>query len=93
MPRRTRSRSSRTFQSDRELPVAIATDYDIFLYEQSPTPRWWYSSQSVNDSVEGFDVALPEYGHYQVYLSWPNGSSGCGGGGSEPFAWAATWWP
>ena len=63
-------------------PTTVITDYDIFLLETSPTPRYWYSSQSVDDSVEGFDEEVPETGHYQVWLGSPKGAPGCSALGS-----------
>jgi hypothetical protein len=72
-------------------PAAVATDYDLFLYNEDKAV-YVYSSQSFDDSTEGFDVTVPEDGRYTVYYAWPDGSSGCSGSGFEPFAWAVTWW-
>jgi hypothetical protein len=72
-------------------PATVATDYDLFLYNED-TQTYVYSSQSFDDSTEGFDVVIPEGGRHTVYYAWPDGAPGCGGSGFEPFAWAVTWW-
>jgi hypothetical protein len=72
-------------------PATVATDYDLFLYNET-TGTYVYSSQSFDDSTEGFDVTIPSDGLYTVYYAWPSGASGCGGSGFEPFGWAVTWW-
>jgi len=72
-------------------PASVETDYDLFLYNED-THTYVYSSQSFDDSTEGFDVTAPTDGNYTVYYAWPDGAKGCGGSGFEPFAWAITWW-
>jgi hypothetical protein len=72
-------------------PATVATDYDLFLYNED-THTYVYSSQSFDDNTEGFDVTIPSDGLYTVYYAWPSGAAGCGGSGFEPFAWATTWW-
>jgi hypothetical protein len=72
-------------------PATVATDYDLFLYNED-TGTYVYSSQSFDDSTEGFDVTIPSDGTYTVYYAWPEKTTGCGGSGFEPFGWAVTWW-
>ncbi len=72
-------------------PAEIETDIDVVLVNRT-TNQAIYGSQSVTDSVEGFDVTLPSDGEYELYWTNPKGAKGCGGGGYEPFYWAVTWW-
>jgi hypothetical protein len=67
-------------------PSAVATDFDVFLFNKT-TKTYAYASQSVDDNSEGFDVRLPAGGDYDVILGWPKGNTGCGST-SEPIAWA-----
>lgn len=77
-------------------PTEVATDFDIALYHTSL--GYLYTSQSFDDSVEGFDVRIPEgwEGDYFLYISHEHGDIGCDpdmdGTGSEDWAWAVTWW-
>ncbi|MBX3209164.1 MAG: hypothetical protein KF764_29290 [Labilithrix sp.] len=78
-------------------PAPVATDLDLFLYlkEGPSSGRYIFSSQSVTDNVEGFDVIIPEGGHYEIYWTYPQGTRGCaalGSDGFEPFSWAINWW-
>jgi hypothetical protein len=70
-------------------PAAPKTDHDLFLYDQT-AHAYLYSSQSNDDNNEGFD--FPFNGSTSdtivVYVAWPQGSTGCTGGGADPFAWA-----
>lgn len=75
-------------------PAPVATDLDLILYN-SDRGYYVYSSQSVTDSVEGFDVDIHDDGHYEIYWTYPDGSVGCDALGSyrmEPFAYAVAWW-
>lgn len=75
-------------------PAPVATDLDLILYN-SDRGYYVYSSQSVTDSVEGFDVDIRDDGHYEVYWTYLDGSIGCDALGSyrmEPFAYAVAWW-
>jgi hypothetical protein len=71
-------------------PAAVATDIDVVLVNlSSSTPV--YASQSVTDSVEGFDVIVPSTGKYALMWTNPEGAKGCEQAGHEPLAWAVTW--
>jgi hypothetical protein len=63
----------------------VARDYDLFLLNDGVPV---YSSQSVSDVTEGFDVTIPQGmdGYYDVKIAFPNGSLGCHGDGKEPFS-------
>lgn len=68
-------------------PVPISTDYDLFLINRSRTPNGEivYSSQSVLDVNEGFDVEVPE-GDYEVVVGYDAASVGCDSANGEPYA-------
>lgn len=72
-------------------PAEVETDIDVVLVNRSKNEAI-YGSQSVTDSVEGFDVTLPSDGEYELYWTNPKGAKGCGNTGFEPFYWAVTWW-
>ncbi len=66
------------------------TDFDIFLFNRN-RGSYLFSSQSVFDNNEGFQVSIPDGwdGNYDVYLSWPKASTGCNAAGIE--AVSAMW--
>lgn len=73
----------------------VTTDYDLFLVD--PNGDAIYSSQSISDVTEGFDVTLPAgsaTGTYEVKLGFPANSPGCSSftPGFEPFAVSVWAW-
>jgi hypothetical protein len=65
----------------------VGTDIDLVLVDATTSQAIW-SSQSVTDSVEGFDVVIPQTGVYDLFWTYPEGARGCGGTGAEPFGLA-----
>lgn len=73
-------------------PATAIPDFDVFLYTNAPpVPRYYYSSQSFDDNVEGFDVTVSDSGTYDVYLAWPIGAVGCGGSSTVSVSWTTQW--
>jgi hypothetical protein len=76
------------------LPTApVETDIDLFLVKDNKVV---YSSQSVNDVTEGFDVTITSdptlgEGDYSIWWAAEDGA-GCDGNGFEPFGWATAIW-
>lgn len=74
-------------------PTEVSTDFDVALYHTEH--GYLYASQSFDDSVEGFDVRVPEgwEGDYLLYITHEPDGYGCDAdGGGENWAWAVTWW-
>jgi Subtilase family len=69
-------------------PAPIATDYDLFFTQANE--KLIFSSQSVSDVTEGFDLEAPADDEFQLQVAFPEGAKGCDGTGFEPFA--AAWW-
>lgn len=72
-----------------------AVDYDLFLYNRT-TNTYIYGSQSIDDVNEGFDVIIQSSDLsspkatdvFEIWVSWPSGSTACGGGTMDEIAWA-----
>jgi hypothetical protein len=71
-------------------PLPVVPDFDLFIW--SPTQGYVYSSQSVWDNTEGFDIDIAVADTYNLLVAWPAGATGCSGGTTEPLAWAIQWW-
>ncbi|MBK7578656.1 MAG: hypothetical protein IPI67_00485 [Myxococcales bacterium] len=56
--------------------MSVYTDFDLYLYNVT-TGQYVYGSQTLDDNNEGFDITFPSSGHYQIWLSWPTGLTGC----------------
>ena len=69
------------------VPAPIGTDYDLFLLKDG---QLVYSSQSISDVTEGFDVTIAggQDGTYQVVKGLPANLGGCDGQGYEPYSYA-----
>lgn len=69
-------------------------DFDLFLYNEDEG-YYVYTSQSLDDNNEGFDVVIEEEGRHSLYLGWPkDGNTGLGCDGStEALAYVYGWLP
>ncbi|MEM1030996.1 MAG: S8 family serine peptidase [Myxococcota bacterium] len=69
-------------------PGAIAVDFDLLLrrVRSDGTGEYVWGSQSIFDNNEGFDYTVPagEEGTYEVWVTWPEGSTSCEGTSTEP---------
>lgn len=74
-------------------PANVATDFDLFLYSPD-TNKYYWASQSLDDSNEGFDYTLQpgDEGRVQLILMWPQGALNCEGGTTEDGALAWRTW-
>lgn len=72
-------------------PDTVSSDIDIFLYSED-NAAYLYTSQSIADDNEGFDVTIPDSwgGRFTLYYGVIP-TPGCNGATSEPSAWAAEW--
>jgi hypothetical protein len=69
---------------------AVAVDWDLLLWN-AKSHIWVYSSQSFNNSTEGFDVEAPEAADYELWTRHPSGALACDGSTSDYLIGATVW--